>query len=351
MNEEVRRARAAARRLSEPAAALTALLSAGEGLRHLAAESPEDLPLVAFSPFGGLPEPPARASAGGFPEAARGGRAPALPKGLEKAAPPTPAAAPAAASRPSSASVSHSGGPESAPRPPAPVFPLRPRADLRPAADGRAGNGKAATRRADGGAVTPRSLLELLASGPAAEGAAANGGSEPRVPAVREPGGAPGASGASGASRPEGHGEPGRTAARPQSGRGTMALPVPDLLETLLESAERAGRRRPAPPPSPSERRPDGAAEVPADAPPRFRESSAAVVAGAQAVAEERSAVPEPFRRAALPSPPVSTTREPALSLPAPDAAFDAPLDGELLADLVNEALIEQARRHGVDLS
>ena len=37
--------------------------------------------------------------------------------------------------------------------------------------------------------------------------------------------------------------------------------------------------------------------------------------------------------------------------IPLPEPSVVAALDAEALADLVNEALVEQARRHGVDLS
>jgi hypothetical protein len=47
---------------------------------------------------------------------------------------------------------------------------------------------------------------------------------------------------------------------------------------------------------------------------------------------------------------PVAAPKRPA-EISAADASFASPFEAEALADLVNEALIEQARRHGVDLS
>lgn len=47
---------------------------------------------------------------------------------------------------------------------------------------------------------------------------------------------------------------------------------------------------------------------------------------------------------------PVAAPKRPA-EIPAADSSFASPFEAEALADLVNEALIEQARRHGVDLS
>jgi hypothetical protein len=57
----------------------------------------------------------------------------------------------------------------------------------------------------------------------------------------------------------------------------------------------------------------------------------------------------EPSARATLDAPVAAPKRLP--EIPAAEPSFASPFGAETLADLVNEALIEQARRHGVDLS
>jgi hypothetical protein len=376
---EVRKVRTALRELAVPAPDLLAA-ALEEELCRLASMDPAALPLLAFSPFAGLPGDAGRGPAGGPESAARkAGRAPDLPPeplrtaslplarpGAERrrsaamaaAAPPGPPPVPEPASGPGAGPPARPPEPAGqTPRPP--VFSLRPR-PTEPERD--PGRSPVAAQET----VAPRGPGASLSPWPGLEPFPAP---EPIV--EPEPEGRPG----SVLSPPPGLPPHAPDLRSPQESVPAVpqaeAISAMELLGRLADAAlaaparaerterrergsggppaERSGRVGPAEEslsedraanawPGDAADRPQGAPEV--AMPGRARRPAAGSLA----------AEPATFAKPPL-SAPGTALPETSHEIPLAEPPVFAALDAETLADLVNEALVEQARRHGVDLS
>jgi hypothetical protein len=333
---EIRGARSAARTLASPAADFTGLLSPREELLGLLADSPDDLPLVAFSPFAGLPggtlQAPARRTEGQARPAGRapGVRAERASGSLQPAS--KPSSKPSSTSSPDSRPVSEAQD--------QPVFSLRPRGGEAPREEGRRSIKIQERVLPRDGAISSapvsRSAVRtVLAAGSLEE---KEGPEDPDAPA----------------SRARSERESGALSSPPEP-RDTVPVSAMELLDRLADRAlaaavqERKGAATAGEPPV---RRSGGSLAHEAE------QGSVESVSGLQPAApsDSSSGAPEilssgPARR---PEPewPAARVEAPG-SVPALEALAAEPsiLDAETLADLVNEALVEQARRHGVDLS
>ncbi len=346
---EIRGIRNTARSLAAPPAGFTGLLSPGEDLLGLLADSPEDLPLVAFSPFAGLPgggAVPARArrTEGPVP---KGGRAPGVPPAPSRGEAPAavrPAATPPARSRPA---ISPETGPDQPAQTVPPVFSFR-RQDGKagpvpssPPARGTmqgAGPGTPAAKRA----LSLSDLLSLKSgeTWPEPQRMVENvsrsmdpAGELPAARSLPDPAGLSSA----GTGPADAIGPVPRDRPAPAEGAAPFEIPPAEgtgrPLELLNDLADRALRRQDRTVPAPVPDRIDV---------PTLESSTSLARTAALAMDSEVKA-----RLLGLET--GTPDAEPAPGLPA--SGGPALLDAETLADLVNEALVEQARRHGVDLS
>jgi hypothetical protein len=384
-------ARLALDALSDPLPELWAALERAEAM---AAAVEAELPVVAYAPFGGLAdpepaeevppavEPGAGSPAGGRrapngPEGERGERPRAGPGGagpvyrLAHTLPPSPAVAGIALSGPPQPPVQAGG--EADPIPGAGPYPGRP-APLPPPAAGR-GPAERAPVSAPGASEGPaRDLPRGLAE---EAGLSEVGRLADEILGRKRPGraGAPAAApgpaagrAAAGPSAPnpvQARGMPrtGQDADKPsaettpaQSGLASSGLARLATLAARLAGgagappprAGVAGDAAPEPEASGSGHAPAGRAAV-----------SGMAVAGnplgmGGSGVSSQAGQPAPSLRAGVPLRPQeeaapATGPEPRVALPAD--AVGTRLDAAGLAELVNEALVEQARRHGVDLS
>jgi len=321
---EIRKLQSTLRELEGPFPGLAGLLSPGDEVLGLLADSPEDLPLVAFSPFAALPGSPAPMAAAGLTgaAAARAGRAPEPPQ--PSAVAPRPPLAPTplpkgvaveqaseapVARRPAATAAEAAREHFQAPPAPAPVFSLRPR-------------GPAAPPVPRSGPRASLPLEETSAERHPGEGATVQRREQKDVgmPPVLPP---------QCRDAPWGVSE------------AAMSLQIPDQVHGHPMASDRAGATsRPIRHLDP--RTVLAAAETP---------HGASLHWGAPAVEPEDPwtvACRRPPASAAVV--PMSGEERPG-EIPAAASSFPSPFAGETLADLVNEALIEQARLHGVDLS
>ena len=321
----------AAAALANPLASAAALQD--EALLADLAASP---PLLSFHPLNGLTIPKGQAAANAPARPRRAGQAvEPLPPTRTDAAAPAPEPNPPAArtNAPAPAYTSSAATVPSAPHEMPPVFRLsrRPLAEASPTARGAsaedaaswsfenfAPGDDAAAVHAGEALHSIEALVEAILAGPAASPSA-----------------------------PEGRSETSRGAAPPAAmplPAGSGVAPMPPLAIDQLDAAARAalaaltGRSSAAP----------RAAAAPSK-PGRAASSS-------EMAAPERLARPAPQARSpqarSLVIPELDAVAEPpaAPAAPAPVTA-SAPLDADALAALVNAALVEQARRYGVDLS
>ncbi|HEX7182487.1 MAG TPA: hypothetical protein VF756_11635, partial [Thermoanaerobaculia bacterium] len=129
-----------------------------------------------------------------------------------------------------------------------------------------------------------------------------------------------------------------------------IGFPVPPVLrlrETVPPGKKEPGKAAPFPSPDRSALLPEISTPAPAavrDVEPVDLGTLARRGVPALPTVEEESSVK------AMLGATVAVPKRPT-EIPAADSSFESPFEAEALADLVNEALIEQARRHGVDLS
>ncbi len=391
---EIRGIRTAVRDLAAPNDDSMGLSSPGEELLGFLLDSPADLPMVTFSPFAGLPggavSAPARRTEGPIHKA---GRAPGVPPVPPRGEPPAalrPTAAPPR-SRPviTRETISTETGPAQPAQTAPPVFSFRRqggKADPVPSAPAAPG----IVQGAHPGAPSSKrglSLSDLLslksqdvwpeeqgiaeravpeAPGPLA--AAKAGQTVSPVPAAEaldaralpDPAGlasvaespreavAPGSAAVGGSSRHDGDLPPVLPARRAlesplTAGSGGsdpfenyLAEGTGRPLELLNDLAERALRRQ------------DGTAlDLGASVPDR---AGLPTLESSTSPSRTTALATDGEGKARFPGPEMGRPEpEPAPALP--ESGGPPHLDAETLADLINEALVEQARRHGVDLS
>jgi hypothetical protein len=362
---EVRKLQRALRELEGPFPDLPGLLSPGDEVLGLLADSPEDLPLVAFAPFAVLPGNPTPAPAGRTEETVeRARRAPEPPRPTagrpQTPRPVVPAASPVPRASGVVAEAVRERPRESAEAAPkaAPVFSLRSRGSTAaavPRTEPRAsaqsphflapppeGRGRNAAEKSSGGGVPLPVTGDMGRPRPqAGEVRAQEEAGEVRAqPEAGEVGGALKLLGRLADDVLRERDAP--------PGAGLPALPVLRLRETVPPGKRETERAAPIPSPDRSKR----LREIPAPVPAAARDVEpvdlgALARRGAPALPGVDVEAPV---AATLGEPPIAAPQRPA-EVPAAAPSFEGPFGAETLADLVNEALIEQARRHGVDLS
>lgn len=357
-NPEIRRARNAVRALAAPAGDFMTLLSSGEEWLEFLSDSPEDLPMVAFSPFASLPGGPVQAPARRTEAPVqRAGRAPGVPPVPARSEPPAAgraAAVPPPRSRPVAAVETIR--PQPVPAVP-PVFSFRRqggKAEPVPSAPAAreavpSGNpGSPSAKRT----LSLSDLLSLKAEEvwPEEQRMAENTG------LIDPAGGNVSGEIPSNPEIPPHPGQPRRTAPTDALSGRTDSDPGGDLPPVLpargaLEALMAAGRGGAAAVEIPLAEETGRPLELLNDLADRVLRRQDGTVPGLDAPVPDRAGLTaaREVKARFLAVETRAPEPEPAPALPA--SAGPALLDAESLADLINEALVEQARRHGVDLS